>query len=262
MESIIYIVDINKLRHFYIPSSKVTAEHHNLLILASDPVRDTSIRQKMNELLESWRNYIRNGPQSVNITQTYCISIKLPQKCINLSGPKLIEVMDSRFARLGPNSMYSFESLTQRIEKRPMFKKYEYSLLNLSDNLITDSEIKSIVDFCLSLPNLKELNLSGNSLDGNDECIQELAKLLQKPGFEYLNIVSCGYISGIDSMHEFAKIIYNPSHSYFSEFNDDNNYLFKIIWLPETWLDEKETKRRVPYTHLKIHKIYYLNKKL
>lgn len=78
--SIVYFLFANlaerEVIHFFIPASELQEEDYERLRLAGDPIRDLNAKEYICDTsMEKWWKYIRDGPQTCNITHTYCVSI-------------------------------------------------------------------------------------------------------------------------------------------------------------------------------------------
>lgn len=70
----------NELIHFYIPEELITAEEKNIIKRVAKVffTRNEYLphREEINRILRRYWKYIRDGPQTLPINQTYCIDIR------------------------------------------------------------------------------------------------------------------------------------------------------------------------------------------
>ncbi len=123
--------------------------------------------------------------------------------------------------------------------------------LDLRGNHLPSADIKNIGNAVAELPNLVELDLSGNRFSWPiDE--EQIFKMLDKPSLNKLAINN-NPLASIDGKEFLSKLYQRPNTSY-----------FKLIWVPAEWLESGGWRSMLPPNFdsepiFKNHQQYYEN---
>lgn len=131
--------------------------------------------------------------------------------------------------------------------KYPLEPIKSTTILDLSSNYLSDDTMSDVLEVVKLLPSLEIVDLSRNSLTINSWL--HLEQLLRMPNLKYVSIVSNEFLASSDSKDFFAQL--------------KAEYLLKLIWLPQPWLNGRGWIRNLgPHVGLmisveKYHRTFY-----
>lgn len=176
---------------------------------------------------------------------------------LDYSGPSLLMTRGQRVGNMA--NMPNILTVDQLEDELKEIESLKIAKIDLSKNYLDDNSVPKILRMVQnSLPNLEILDLSFNSI--SEEGLPQFIHLLLKRNFLYLNIVGNTGAASIDGIRNLVTA-YNqqyPSLSgSYSHSEQISNFLSKVIWLPESWLNAKNTLRNVSQSQIESHKEYY-----
>lgn len=176
---------------------------------------------------------------------------------LDYSGPSLLMTRGQRVGNMA--NMKNILTIEQIDEELKHSGVSEVAKIDLSKNYLDDNSIPKILGLVQNyLPNLEILDLSFNSI--TEEGLPYFIPLLLKSKFLYLDIVGNTGAASIDGIRNLVTA-YNQQYPTLSSSYSHNerisNFLSKVIWLPESWLDAQNTLRNVSQSQIGSHKEYY-----
>lgn len=175
---------------------------------------------------------------------------------MDYSGPSLLIHHGKRLSNINTSNVITLDDLFNELEREDLSSVKK---LDLSKNYITDPGIPTIVRFInKKLPNLEVLDLSLNRF--SEKITGDFSQLLINNNFKYLDVVGTGGASSIEGIQTLLSELEKKtpfSRGTYEHNQEISNYISKVIWLPEIWLDGENTQRNVPKAHIESHKNYY-----
>lgn len=151
-------------------------------------------------------------------------------------------ISDDELALASSSQFISINELSKDFEEQDVsFVKK----LDLSNNYLTDKSTETISAFVKNyLPSLEILDLSYNRF--SEKAMKHFMPILLKENFQYLVMTGNDGASSMEGLKELVSSLATKFPQSSSSPQLINNYLTKVIWIPEAWLNDTSVKMLSP----------------